>query len=119
MGNQPKNEQRHWIGFRVTDEEWNELEEAAEAYGSTKASFLRLKVFGKIKGLRIIRRPHTDVQNLLGLYTELRNISFKITEISKHLTQTQRDVFGLDSALHQLRQWGNRLEDRLTRSNPR
>jgi hypothetical protein len=104
------------LRLRVTAQEHSTLKQEAEAHGYDLSTLLRLRIFGKVKGMRVIRRPSTDVMllgdiigRLTALTAELNKLGSNINQIAKRLNQGSRDVFGLDGALRLFEQVGSRV----------
>jgi hypothetical protein len=104
------------LRLRVTEQEHQTLKQEAEDYGFDVSTLLRLRIFGKIKGMRVTRRPRTDVMllgdiigRLTALTSELNKLGSNINQIAKRLNQGSRDVFGIDGALRLFEQLGQRL----------
>lgn len=94
------------LRVRVTEAEHHGLKQEAEAYGYDLSTLLRLRIFGKIKGMRVTRKPSTDIamlgdmiSRLTALTGELNKIGSNLNQIAKRLNQGSRDMFGLDSCL--------------------
>ncbi len=105
---QPNNRSNadHKLSLRVTKDEHDELKEAAYSRGLNISTLLRFRLFGKIKTMRIRRRPSLDVvllgdiiNKLTGVTYELNKIGDLINQIALRLSQSSRDVFGIDSCL--------------------
>lgn len=96
----------HGLHLRVTKAERDGLMREAEQCGYDLSTLLRLRIFGKIKGMRITRKPSTDIamlgdmiSRLSTLASELNKIGSNLNQIAKRLNQGSRDMFGLDSCL--------------------
>ncbi|MDX2028237.1 MAG: plasmid mobilization relaxosome protein MobC [Alphaproteobacteria bacterium] len=109
------------LRLRVSEAEHKDLKREADSYGYDLSTLLRLRIFGKIKGMRITRRPSTDIMllgdiigKLTALTGELNKIGSNINQIAKRLNQGQRDLFGLDSCLRLFEQLGQKILKVLT-----
>ena len=105
-----------FVHLRITSSEHAALKREAEDHGFDLSTLLRLRIFGKIKGIRIIRRPSTDIMllgdiigRLTALTAEINKLGSNINQIAKRLNQGSRDTFGLDGALRLFEQLGHRL----------
>jgi phosphate uptake regulator len=94
------------LGVRATAQEHASLMNEAESYGYDLSTLLRLRIFGKIVGMRITRRPSADMMllgdiigKLTALTGEVNKIGSNMNQIAKRLNQGSRDTFGLDSCL--------------------
>jgi hypothetical protein len=104
------------VHLRLTPNERDALKKEAESCGYDLSTLLRLRIFGKVKGMRITRRPSTDVMllgdiigKLTALIAELNKVGSNINQIAKRLNRGSRDVFGLDGALRLFEQLGQRI----------
>ena len=104
------------VHLRVTQDEHTELKQEAENYGYDFSTLLRLRIFGKIKGMRITRRPSTDMMllgdiigKLTALTGEVNKLGSNLNQIAKRLNKGSRDLFGLDSCLRLFEQIGQKL----------
>jgi len=52
------------LRVRVTRDEHQQLKQEAKTYGYDLSTLLRLRIFGKMKGMRITRRPSADMMML-------------------------------------------------------
>jgi hypothetical protein len=96
----------HGLHLRVTKAERDGLMQEAEQCGYDLSTLLRLRIFGEIKGMRITRKPSTDIavlgdmiSRLTALTGELNKIGSNLNQIAKRLNQGSRDMFGLESCL--------------------
>lgn len=97
---------RRMLGLWVPEDEHAALKHEAESYGYDLSTLLRLRIFGKVKGLRITRRPSADMMmlgdiigKLTALSGEVNKIGSNLNQIAKRLNQGSRDLFGLDGCL--------------------
>jgi len=107
---------RRFIGLWVPDEDHQSLKQEAESYGYDLSSLLRLRIYGKVKGMRITRRPSADMMlmgDIIGRLTaqnaEINKIGSNLNQIAKRLNQGSRDLFGLDSCLRLFEQVCGRI----------
>ena len=114
-GQQPRHYVRRMLALRVTEDEHKSFRQEAESYGYDLSTLLRLKIFGKVKGMRITRRPSSDIMllgDVIGKLTaitgELNKIGSNINQIAKRLNQGSRDAFGLDACLRLFEQLGQK-----------
>jgi len=104
------------VHLRVTDEEHRGLRQEANNYGYDLSTLLRLRIFGKVKGMRITRRPSTDMMMLgeiIGKLTtltgEVNKLGSNLNQIARRLNKGSRDLFGLDSCLRLFEQIGQKI----------
>jgi len=94
------------VRFRATPDELKDLKQEAANYGYELSSYIRFRIFGHRKGLRLIRKPSVEMGLLgdalrqLGQTTyELNKIGSNLNQIAKRLNQGSKDLFMLDSCL--------------------
>jgi len=104
------------LRLRVTEQERDGIKTEAEEYGYELSSLLRLRIFGKVKGMRITRRPSTDMMllgdiigKLTALTGEINKLGSNLNQIAKRLNQGSTDVFGLHSCLRLFEQVGQKI----------
>ena len=104
------------LGLKVSEDDHKAFSREAEEYGYDKSTLLRLRIFGKIKGMRITRRPSTDVMllgeiigKLTALTSELNKLGSNLNQIARRLNKGSRDLFGLDSCLRLFEQIGQKI----------
>lgn len=104
------------LGLRVPEDEHRAFRQEAENYGYDLSTLLRLRIFGKVKGMRITRRPSTDMMllgdiigKLTALTAEMNKLGSNLNQIAKHLNQGSRDLFGLDSCLRLFEALGQKI----------
>jgi hypothetical protein len=102
----PPSPGRQRIVFYVTDAQNKFIAEEADKFGFDRSSLLRLRLFGKVKGLRLIRRPSYNTRllgdamgRLLGVTGAFNQNGYNLTRISERLNVDRRDLFGLDGAV--------------------
>ena len=102
--------------LRVTQDEHTGLKQEAENYGYDFSTLLRLRIFGKVKGMRITRRPSTDMMllgdiigKLTALTGEVNKLGSNLNQIAKRLNKGSRDAFGLDGCLRLFEQIGHKI----------
>ena len=105
MDNKPP-PKRRLLGLWVPEEDHAAFKQEAENLGYDLSTLLRLRIFGKLKGMRVIRRPSADVMllgevigRLTALTAEVNKIGSNLNQIAKRLNMGSRDLFGLDSNL--------------------
>jgi hypothetical protein len=111
----PRREPTFCLGLRITQAQRQKLKEEAVQYGYSLSSLVRLRIFGKTKGLHLTRRPHPDMQRLgdvLGklaaLIDEVNRLRLPLEQIAARLDRASRDLFGLDGALRRLEEFSER-----------
>jgi hypothetical protein len=104
------------LRLRVTKHEHDELKREAANYGYDLSTLLRLRIFGKIAGIRITRRPSADMMmlgdiigKLTALTGEVNKLGSNMNQIAKRLNQGSRDLFGLDSCLRLFEALGQKI----------
>jgi hypothetical protein len=104
------------LRLRVTEQEHIGLKREADQYGYDLSTLLRLRIFGKVKGMRITRRPSTDMMllgdiigKLTALTGEVNKLGSNLNQIAKRLNKGSRDTFGLDGCLRLFEQVGQKL----------
>ena len=109
------------LRLRVTEQEHAGLKREAETYGYDLSTLLRLRIFGKIAGIKVTRRPHADIAllgdlmgRLAALTSEVNRVGSNINQIAKHLNQGNRDVFGLKAYLGLFEQVSQKILKALT-----
>lgn len=112
----PSSGKSRLLGLKVPEEEHEAFRLEAESYGYDISTLLRLRIFGKTKGIRITRKPSTDtmllgdiIGKLTSLTGELNKIGSNMNQIAKRLNQGSRDIFGLDSCLRFYEELGQRI----------
>jgi len=109
------------LRLRVTRQEHDSLKQEAQEYGFDLTTLLRLRIFGRLQGMRITRRPSADMMilgdiigRLTGLAGELNKLGSNLNQIAKRLNQGSRDLFGLDGALRTFEHLGQSLAKALS-----
>jgi hypothetical protein len=104
------------LRLRVTEDEHSSLKQEAESYGYDLSTLLRLRIFGKIAGIKITRRPSADIMmlgdiigKLTALTSEINKLGSNMNQIAKRLNQGSRDLFGLDSCLRLFEAIGQKI----------
>ena len=107
---------RRMLGLQVSEEDHRAFTREAENYGYDISTLLRLRIFGKVKGMRITRRPSTDMMllgdiigKLTALTGEVNKLGSNLNQIAKRLNKGSRDAFGLDGCLRLFEQIGQKL----------
>jgi hypothetical protein len=107
---------RKLLGLWVPAKEHEAFRQEAETYGYDISTLLRLRIFGKVRGMRITRRPSTDMMllgeiigKLAALTSEVNKLGSNLNQIAKRLNQGSRDTFGLDSCLRLFEQIGQKI----------
>jgi len=106
--------------LRVSKDQYNAFAEEADKAGYELASLMRKRIFGKVKNLRIMRRPCYNTRllgdtigHLIGVTGALHQNGSHLSRIAERLSQSKRDLFGLDGALHRFDQLGQELHKTL------
>lgn len=76
-----------FLKLRVTNEDYEMIKKEAEDYGYDISTILRLRFFGKIKGMRITRRPRADVMLLGDIIGRLTDITGELNKNGTHIDQ--------------------------------
>ncbi len=104
------------LRLRVTEHEHSSLKREAEDYGYDLSTLLRLRIFGKVAGIKITRRPSVDMMllgdiigKLTALTAEVNKLGSNLNQIAKRLNQGSRDLFGLDGCLRLIDAVGHKI----------
>ncbi len=104
------------LRLRVTEQEHADLKREARNYGYDLSTLLRLRIFGKIAGIKITRRPSADMMmlgdiigKLTALTSEVNKLGSNLNQIAKRLNQGSQDLFGLHSCLRLFEALGQKI----------
>jgi mobilization protein NikA len=112
----PPRAARRSLGLKVTDRDYALLQKEAEEYGFDLSTLLRLRIFGKVKGMRITRRPSADMillgevlGRLSAIAAEMNKNGSNLNQIAKRVNEGYRTLLGLDEALRAFERHGQEL----------
>jgi hypothetical protein len=112
----PRRAARRSLGLKVTDRDYVLLQKEAEEYGFDLSTLLRLRIFGKLKGMRITRRPSADMMllgeiigRLSAVASEMNKSGSNLNQIAKRTNEGYRTLLGLDEALRSFERHGHDL----------
>lgn len=99
--NTPNRKDSKQVSFRISDEDFDKLSQAAKSLNMTVPAFVK----SKAKGTRMTY-PKIDRSGAKEIATELRRIGSNVNQIAKHLNQggnpSKSDLEGIQRELQKL-----------------